>query len=255
MKTTIHLFLIIACFCSSHLLFGQAFTVQGIVFDKNNNQRIGKVFIRNESSKQNTFNNSRGEFEIDLNIGDNLILEKDEFFPDTISYTGQKILILYLTRKSIYIPEVRVVARKSPEEILKQRREDFNKAYKLADPGSFLSVGPTGAGVSINAIYSLFSKEAKQAKRLTKIIQQEYEENVIDYKFTAELVAGITGLSGQPLTNFMQNYRPSYYFIQAASPYDLSAYIKRKYEMFKLNPNLRFLPKLPDIDLEVDNKG
>lgn len=237
------------------MLFGQAFTVQGIVFDKDSNQRIGKVFLRNENTKQNTFNNARGEFEIDLNIGDNLILEKEEFFPDTLNYTGQKILILYLRRKSIYIPEVRVVAKKSPEEILKQRREDFNKAYKLADPGSFLSVGPTGAGVSINAIYGLFSKDTKRAKRLTRIIQQEYEDNVIDYKFTPELVAGITGLSGEQLHNFMQNCRPSYYFIQAASPYDLSAYIKRKYEMFKLNPNLRFLPKLPDIDLEVDNKG
>ncbi|QBQ42911.1 hypothetical protein E2P86_17915 [Sphingobacterium psychroaquaticum] len=235
------------------LVFGQAFTVQGIVFDKDSNQRVGKVFVKNESTRENIFNNARGEFEISVSVGDKIVAEKEGFYGDTILYTGQKILLIYVARKSIYIPEVRVVARRSPEEILKQRREDFSKAYKLSDPGSVFSVGPTGAGVSINAIYSLFSKEVKQAKRLTKVIQQEYEQNVIDSKFTPDLVSNLTGLSGEQLNNFMINYRPTYYFVLAASPYDLTSYIQSKYEMFKLNPNLRLLPKLPDLDLEVNN--
>ena len=228
-------------------------SIQGIVFDKHTGQRVGKVFLKNERTMENTYNNSRGEFVLDVEPGDLVIAEKEGFFVDTLNYTEQKIMLFYLEREAIYIPEVNVVARRSPEDILKRRREEFNKAYKLADPGSVFSVGPTGAGLSINSIYGLFSKEVKNAKRLTKTIQREYEENMVDYRFTPDLVSGLTGLTGEELRIFMSNYRPTYYFVSLASPYELSSYVKTKYEIFKLNPNLRFLPKLPQIELEVNN--
>jgi len=71
--------------------------------------------------------------------------------------------------------------------------------------------------------------------------------------FTRDLVSNITGLKGDQLTLFMRNYRPSYTFVKLATPYQLSSYIKGKYEMFKLNPNLRLLPELPQIHLDVAN--
>ncbi|WP_246162269.1 hypothetical protein [Sphingobacterium phlebotomi] len=231
----------------------QTKTVQGIVFDKGTNQRVGKAFIKNDDTKENTFNNARGEFEIGVSLGNLIITSKEGYLADTIKYTGQQVLMVYLDRTSIYIPEVQVVARRSPEDVLQQRREDFNKAYKLADPGSIFSVGQTGAGLSIGSIYNMLSQEGKNARRLTRFIQREYEEDVIDSKFTRDLVSNVTGLTGETLTIFMSNYRPTYYFASVSSPYELTTYIRSKYEIFKLNPNLRFLPKLPEIDLEVNN--
>ena len=231
----------------------QTKTVQGIVLDKGTNQRIGKGFIKNDRTKENTFNNARGEFEIRVSLDDLIITSKEGYLTDTIKYTGQQVLMVYLDRTSIYIPEVRVVARRSPDEVLQQRREEFNKAYKLADPGSIFSVGPTGAGLSIGSIYNMLSREGKNARRLTRFIQREYEEDVIDAKFTRDLVSNVTGLAGERLTIFMSNYRPTYYFVSMATPYELATYIRSKYEIFKLNPNLRFLPRLPEIDLEVNN--
>lgn len=232
---------------------GQALSVEGIVFDQFSGQRVGKVFIRNAQTKENTFNNSRGEFSLSLGKGDQVILEKEGYFTDTLAYTGQPVLLVYMRRSSIYIPEVRVVARKSPDDVLKATKEAFRKSYNLAEPGDVFSVGPTGAGISINTIYSLFSREVKQAKRLTRVIQEEYEANVVDYHFTRELVGTLTGLKGDDLALFMRNYRPSYAFVKSATPYQLSAYIKGKYEMFKLNPNLHLLPELPQIHLDVVN--
>ena len=52
----------------------------------------------------------------------------------------------------------------------------------------------------------------------------------------------------------MDNYKPSYYFVIAASAYDMTTYVKSKYETFLLNPNYRNLPALPDIDLDVNIK-
>lgn len=235
------------------LALAQTKAVQGIVFDKDTNQRVGKVFVKNDDTKENTFNNARGEFEIKVSLGDLIITSKEGYSADTIKYTGQQVLMVYLDRTSIYIPEVKVVARRSPEEILQQRKEEFSKAYRLADHGSIFSVGPTGAGLSIDAVYNMLSQEGKNARRLTRFIQREYEEDVIDSKFTRDLVSNTTGLTGERLTIFMRNYRPTYHFVSVASPYELTTYIRSKYEIYKLNPNLRFLPTLPEIDLEVNN--
>lgn len=250
LKLTIYALFLILSFPAA--LEAQTAKVQGIVLEKGSTQRIGKAFIKNSRTKENTFNNARGEFEIGVSLDDLIITSKEGYTPDTVQYTGQLVLMIYLERTSIYIPEVNVVARRSPDELLQRRKEEFNKAYKLADPGSIFSVGQTGAGLSIGSIYNMLSKEGKNARRLTKFIQREYEEDVIDSKFTRDLVGSLTGLAGDRLTVFMRNYRPTYYFVTAASPYELATYIKSKYEIFKLNPNLRFLPKLPEIDLEVD---
>lgn len=248
-------YIVLCCsiLCIAFTATAQTKTVQGIVFDRGTNQRIGKAFIKNDDTKENTFNNARGEFDIGVSLGELIITSKEGYAQDTIKYSGQQVLMVYLERTSIYIPEVNVVARRSPEEVLRQRQEDFSKAYKLADPGSIFSVGPTGAGLSIGTIFNMLSREGKNAKRLTRFIQKEYEQDVIDSKFTRDLVSNVTGLSGEHLTIFMSNYRPTYYFVSAATPYELTTYIRSKYEIFKLNPNLRFLPALPEIDLEVNN--
>lgn len=108
--------------------------------------------------------------------------------------------------------------------------------------------------MNINTIYNLFSKEGKNARRLTKIIEEEYRQNVIDSKFTPDLVSHATGLEGELLQKFMERYRPTYYFVIAANELQLVEYIKSKYELFKLSPNLRHLPALPQIDVNIENK-
>ncbi len=227
--------------------------VEGLIFDKDTKQRIGRVLMINKTSGANVFNNSRGEFALAMQRGDQIIAQKEHYFSDTLTYQGEKVLIFNLKKTSIYIDPVTVVARKTPEQILSDRRRDYDKAYKLADPGSYLSVGPTGAGLSINAIYSLFSKEAKNARRLTKYFQKEYEENIVDIRFSKELVKGVTGLEGEPLDNFMVRYRPSYDFVSLATHYQMVSYIKSKYEYFKFVPYIKPLPDLNNIDINKEH--
>src|SRR5690606_39343391 len=89
-------------------------------------------------------------------------------------------------------------------------------AYARGSPGSILSVAPTGAGVSIDALYKLISREGRNARRLQEIIEEDYRESVIDYRFTPELVSRATGLTGEALRDFMRQYRPSYLFVLSA---------------------------------------
>lgn len=220
-------------------------SVEGIVFDKDTKQRVARVLIVNKTtSSQAVFNNSRGEFVLKLQQGDQLKFTKEGYYADSLRYNGEKILIVYLKRESIYIDPVTVVARKTPEQILNQRKVDYSKAYRLADPGSLLSVGDNGAGLSIDAIFNYFSKEGKNARRLTQYFQREYEDNIIDLRFSRELVRLTTGLEGEPLDNFMVRYRPSYSFVMEASYYQMISYIKSKYEFFKFVPYIKPLPDL-----------
>lgn len=228
--------------------------IEGIVFDKDTKQRVGRVQIINHTSKQTIFNNARGEFHLQASDGDIIVFEKDNYFSDTLRYVGEKVLIVYLKRAAIYIDPVTVVAKKTPDEILNERKRDYNKAYSLADPGSLISVGDNGAGLSIGAVYNYFSREGRNARRLTQYFQKEYENNIIDIRFSRELVRSTTGLEGEPLDNFMIRYRPDFSFVLHANHYQMVNYIKSKYEFFKFIPYIKPLPNLNEIYVSPKEK-
>lgn len=225
--------------------------LEGIVFDKESKDRLGEVLIYNLKTRDKAFNNHRGEFRIHVNEADTLVFLKYGFFSDTLVVSNRDVLIHSMLRDYTQIEPVDVYARRSPEQILEQAKKDYDKAYKLADPGSLLSVGPTGAGLSIGALYSYISREARNARRFTEYMNTVYKENVIDSKFTPDLVQSLVGLQGQRLHNFMVRFRPSYEFIMQASHYELTEYIKSKYNLFKMFPDLRPLPELPKVDFNI----
>lgn len=248
-KTVVGFFCTLFLFLLSPVGYGQQ-KVAGIVLDRDTKQRVARVLLINTASGANVFNNVKGEFSIEMQKGDTLIARKDEYKSDTLIYVGQEVVVINLQKTSIYIEPVTVVAKKSPEEILAQRQIDYAKAYRLADAGEYFSVGPNGAGLSINTIYNFLSKEGKNARKLTTYFQHEYEENVVDWKFSRTLVKSVTGLDGEFLDNFMIRYRPSYNFVQLANTYQLTAYILSKYEQFKINPYFKPLPDLTNIQTD-----
>lgn len=232
--------------------FGQE-NVQGMVLDKDSRQRIARVLLTNKSTGASIYNNSKGEFDLAIKSGDVIIASKENYYSDTTVYEGAKAIIITLKRKTIMIDPVTVVGRVSPEEVLAKRKIEYNRAYRLADPGDFVSIGPNGAGLSIDAVYNYFSREGKNARRLTRYFQKEYEDNYIDIIFTRELVRTVTGLEGEALDNFMIRYRPSYDFVLSATRYQMVNYIKSKYEFFKHIPYIKPLPDLKNIGLNLED--
>ncbi|WP_138094566.1 hypothetical protein [Sphingobacterium daejeonense] len=101
----------------------------------------------------------------------------------------------------------------------------------------------------------MVSKEGKNARRFTQFIGKLHEENIIDFYFTPELVRSLVGLEGEELKVFMQLFRPTYEFVTTSNYYEMVKYIKSKYEVFKLHPNLRPLRELPDIKLDVKKEN
>jgi len=222
--------------------------IEGIVSDFHTKQRISKVTIRNVRTNEEVYNNTKGEFSILAEKGDALIATSREYFPDTVVVSMSPVILFHLKRESIYIDEVSVVAKKDPDEILKKAKTDYEKAFRLSESGDLFSVGQNGAGLSINSIYSLFSREAKNAKRLKKLIENDYKDNVIEYKFSTQLVSRTTGLTGDELDKFRRIFKPSYFFIISCTQYELTNYIKDCYQKYQKNPSRYFIEPLPTIN-------
>lgn len=219
-------------------------SVQGIVMDVQTKQRISRVFIYNPENDAGSYNNTKGEFTLEAKPGDVLIAAAEGYYPDTISVTPQKTIIFQLQRSAIRIQEVSVVVRRSPEEQLKEAQREYSTAYSKGSRGNLLSVGPSGAGLNIDALYKMISREGKNARRLQEIIERDYRESVIDYRFTPELVSQTTGLTGDSLRDFMNQYRPGYFFILGSSEYNLVFYIRSSFAQYQRNPAARRLPPL-----------
>jgi len=223
-------------------------TIQGIVFDKHTKQRISQVYVYNTANDEGGYNNTRGEFSIQASPGDILIAATKGYYPDTLVVSTKNVVLFNMERSTIWLDEVSVIARRSPEERLEENKKEYGTAYSKGNAGSIFSVGPTGAGVSIDALYKLISREGKNSRRLQEIIEQDYRESVIDYRFTPELVSGVTGLTGATLADFMRQYRPSYYFVLSANDYNLAFYIRSSLAQYRQNPAARRLPPFPQVD-------
>lgn len=222
-------------------LFAQDKPFQGIVFDMDSKQRLTRVYIFNTRTGEGFYNTTKGEFKTTARTGDVLVAALQGYGVDTISIKSESTLLFYLRRNSIQLQEVVVRdSLKTPAERLKQDQEEYNTIYTKGAVKDVFTTGGSngggGAGLSINALYNLLSKEGKNARMLQKIIERDYRDAMIEYRFTKNLINNVTGLSGKKLIDFKQQYKPGYYFILEANDYELIQYIQKAYQSYLKNP-------------------
>lgn len=224
-------------------------TVRGVVFDLDSKIRLARVQILNTRTQQSFFNNTKGEFKTNAQKGDLLVARLQGYRSDTVIVAEQNDLIFFLKRTSIRLKEVIIRdTLVSPEKKLKEIQEEYKNIYLKGNSSDLLAIGGSngqgGAGLSIDALYSAFSREGKNARKLQKIIDRDYKEVVIDYRYTPLLVQKATGLTGLKLKDFMQQYRPSYAFTLEATDYQLFLFIHSSYQKYLKNPAAYRLPTL-----------
>lgn len=210
-------------------------SIGGIIFDYDTKFRINKVSISNLRTQKSVFNNNKGEFFINVKKGDILISTLMGYKIDTLLYAGQTTILIYLKRRAIPLPEVvfkdSVLSAKDKYE---ETKKAFNQVNRLGNNKDLLNINQNGVGLGINAIWSAFSKEGKNARKLMETMERDYENAFIDQVFTKDLITKTTGLRGDKLLIFMINFRPSYNFIIRANQYDVGSYIKMAYMRFKM---------------------
>jgi hypothetical protein len=232
-------------------VFAQQGSVQGFVVDKDSKLRLAKVYIYNSANDEGIYNTPKGEFSIKAKAGDTLFAVLQGYALDTVVYKGQKAVYFQLKSLGIALREVAIIGDKyTPRE----RHEKTLKEYKYAlDKGKakdLLNLGLGGAGLGIDAIYNLLSREGKNARHLQKILERDYKEAIIDYRFKPDYVKRVLKIGDYEAEDFMQQYRPSYQFVLAASDYAFVVYLRNSYASYKRNPSAFRLPALPKINIE-----
>lgn len=236
--------LLLFCILSFHV-FAQEKTVSGIVFDTDSKDRIAKINVLNLNTRVSVYNNLSGEFKINALPGDILIFSKSEYRADTIKVKSAAPLAIYMKRLAIQLKEVTVSdSLLSPEKRLLATKSEYAKAYGPLASNDFLTVGPGGAGLGIDALYNLFSRSGRNARHLRETIQADYTQNVIDYRFNKTLVGRVTGLKEWRLDDFMLKYRPGYFFAAYANEYEFISSIKNNLKRYLRNPRAHALMPL-----------
>lgn len=245
-KTFLYYILLLCCV---HTVFSQEKQIQGIVFDKDSKQRLSRVYIYNTSTHKGFYNNTKGEFTTLVRRGDVLVAALEGYLVDTISVQSETTLLFYLKRNSILLKEVIIRdSTLSAQERLNKNKEDYKDIYRKGSSKDILQIGGAnktgGVGLGIDALWNLLSREGKNARHLQEIIERDYREQMIDYRYSARLVNSVTGLSGDSLRDFMQQYRPSYNLIIEGTDYQLIQFIQDSFKRYKVYPEANRLPPL-----------
>ena len=240
------LFFIFSC-----TAFAQQKTFQGFVMDKNTRQRLAKVYIYNSRNDDALYNNRKGEFTFKAIPGDTLFAALEGYAIDTIVYKGQNSVLFQLTPLFIRLKEVKIVgSMPTPQEKYEKNLKEYKYATDRGSSKDLLNLGGGGVGLGIDAIYNLLSRKGANARRLQGILEKDYKEQIIDFRFRPEFVGRILGINDFELSDFMQQYRPTYEFVLSASDYAFVVFIKNNYKAYKRNPAaLRLKPlKQPVIE-------
>ncbi|MEO6849965.1 MAG: hypothetical protein ABI203_01310, partial [Mucilaginibacter sp.] len=238
----------------SHPKDGQ---IAGIVFDNDTKGRIARTNILNINTGKSFYNDLTGQFKIDARPGDKLIFNKEDYFPDTVLVKTSASIAVYLRRHAIPLMEVTIRdSLATPLRRLAATRREFSKAYgsnAYSDPFGISPGG--GAGVSIDALWNSLSRSGRNAQHLQDLIQGDYEQNVIDYRFNRSYVGNITGLKEKDLTSFMVRYRPGYYMVTNSSDYEFITYIMNSLRRYKRNKRAYLLPALVPANGRITGDG
>jgi len=245
------LFTLISLLSCSVLLYAQTKPVQGIVIDKETKQRLAKVYIYNIRTGDGLYNTTKGEFSTFAIPGDTLVAALSGYGVDTMVFKGQPAIYFQLKTLGIRLRDVVIQRQRlTPQQLYEKNVQEYRYQTMKGSSKDLLNLGNGGVGLGIDAIYNLLSKQGRNARHLQKVLEKDYREDLIDYRFNANLVRQVLGIKDDELTDFMQQYRPTYQFVLDATDYSFNQFIKNAYKSYRLNPKALQLPALPKITIE-----
>lgn len=232
-------------------LFAQTKPVQGIVIDKETKQRLAKVYIYNIRTGDGLYNNTKGEFSTYANPGDTLVAALVGYGVDTIVFKGQTAAYFQLKSLGIRLRDVVIQQKRlTPQQQYEKSVSEYRYQTMKGSSKDLLNLGTGGVGLGIDAIYNLLSRQGRNARHLQKILEKDYREDLIDYRFNASLVQQVLNIKETELTDFMQQYRPTYQFVLDADDYAFNVFIRNAYRSYRINPKALQLPPLPKLTIE-----
>lgn len=205
------------------------------------NIRVADATVVNLRTNQATRTSSQGIFTIGVSVGDSLSISKVGYGPIKTAINTLEDIILDM-QAGLEIETV-VITRSTRESEMQGYLKDYER--KGVYRGGHNSVG-TYLSSPATALYNLFGKEPKNARRFEQYMNKELEASKVDRIFNKTIVSELTSLEGDDLQSFMEIYRPSLATAEKWGQYDLMLYITNSFKAWEQNgrPKPERLPKL-----------
>lgn len=223
--------------------------IQGIVLERGKSDRIANANIRNKNTKQVVSTDLRGEFRMQVRIGDTLEVSKIGYLTIQTEIKTFSEILLDLPPSSVQLDEVTIKARDQKAEM-----EDVMDSYRRK--GIYQQGKPSVLGYIFNpltSLYERFSRTGQQARRFRNYMENEQESIFVDRIFNAYRISQLTSLNGVDLENFMFFYRPSFEKSRYWGDYDVNKYISDSFVQFEKDGRPS-MPRLPKIEMKVKEK-
>ncbi|RYU90125.1 carboxypeptidase-like regulatory domain-containing protein [Mucilaginibacter terrigena] len=238
MKYPLSILLLLLCINASAQL------VTGFVVDKKTRKPIEYIVV--SASATNTMTNEQGAFTLRITkVTDTLRIKAMGYKPYTkaISPWSGQLKLIELETASIRLNEVAIVAKRNFIRDSVNNRKQFAKQFAFKGPAFTDIMRPTAtnvpfAWVSVDllSLFKSIGKKKTPEYRLQQTMLRYEREDHTNQRFTRKLVSGITGLQGDTLDDFMNEYRPTPAQIDVMTDYNLIFYIKDSFRKFKEKP-------------------
>lgn len=219
------------------------------------NSRTGDpvVFARviDKDLRSGVLSDSLGVFTITGRINDTLYISSISYYTTAIKVSDSLVLqiripIIPLLEQAYELGSVDIYGfgtyqefkykflhTPAPEDKTAKLQEELRKAIAKIPRHPLQEQAAIPLGSPITALYMLFSKEGKSARRLQAAKQRDKVFLLTYQKFNRDIVAQVTGLTGSLLDQFMLYCKPEDTFLLQANDYEIHYMILQYYEKFK----------------------
>jgi len=149
----------------------------------------------------------------------------NKILSNELIFHGEEIDTLKNTTKDTVQIETVTVNRQilTPEQKFNQKKEEYKLIYFWGDTKDMFSIR-NGLALNVNKLYNKFSKQGRNARRLQRVFEREYLQDIVLEKWLP-LTAEYTNLQHDSLTIFRIYYQPSINWVRDLDDYERIAYI------------------------------
>jgi len=235
----------------SSQLFAQH-NLNGFVLDKANGLPISNATVKKGYATQLTAYD--GYFNIaSTHFGDTIKIISMGYKPYNliIGMLRPDTVRVYLEENSIMLNNVTVNSQRNHLLDSMNTRKEFAKIFAYKAPtiaDAFLTVDPYAyhpsnyiiannstaslVGIDMLSVVGLFVKNKAPDYKLKQLALQDEDAKYVDRRFSKQKITSITGLQGDQLRQFIDQYRPLSSALKTMSDYDVIIYIKKSYAEF-----------------------
>jgi hypothetical protein len=216
--------------------------VTGIVIDKNTRKPVEYVIVT--ASNTSTMTSDLGSFTLKITkVIDTIRIQTMGYktYTRPVSPWSGRLKLIELEPQSIRLGEVAITAKRNYLRDSTNNRKQFAKEFAFRGPRLTDVMRPTAtnvpfAWVSVDllSLFRAIGKKKSPQYRLQQTMLRYEREDHTNQRFTHKLVGGLTGLQGDTLDDFMNEYRPTTPAqVDAMTDYNLVLYIKDSLQRFK----------------------